>query len=174
MEMRKPSRTAVSAAIWRALHLLLDHEPKILVDPFARFFAGYPTDEELVQASATLPTADLPWIRTPFVVRSRYAEDELAQAIESGVKQYIILGAGLDSFPYRQPVLMQSLAVYEVDHPASQAWKRNKVKELGIEVPLGLHYAPIDFEMGTLTEGLIATRLFNATRLQVRTARRSL
>src|SRR5262245_28228362 len=89
-----------------------------------------------------------------FALRNRLAEDELAKAVRQGTTQYIILGAGLDSFAYRQPDLVRSLDVYEVDHPASQAWKRERVAALGITVPPTLHYAPIDFERDTLTEGL--------------------
>ncbi len=154
MQMRDPSRTAVNTAMWRAMHTLLDEEPKILTDPFARDFAGHASDEALMAAHDAHPLARLSWIRTLFALRNRYAEDELTQAIACGVEQYVILGAGLDSFAYRRPDLMRTLRVYEVDHPASQAWKRARVAELGLEVPAGLHYAPIDFERETLPEGL--------------------
>jgi methyltransferase (TIGR00027 family) len=156
MEMRKPSRTAVNTAVWRAVHLLRDGEPKILVDPLARHLAGHATDEALLAAHDAHPLAQVPGIRTPFVVRGRYAEDELAAAVGRGVRQYVILGAGLDSFAYRRPDLMRSLDVYEVDHPGSQAWKRARVAELGIEVPARLHYVPVDFERETLVQGLAA------------------
>ena len=95
-------------------------------------------------------------MRTLFALRNRYAEDELVRAIEDGTSQYIILGVGLDSFAYRRPDLLRTLDVYEVDHPASQAWKRERVEKLGIEVPARLRYVPIDFERETLNEGLAA------------------
>ena len=95
-------------------------------------------------------------MRTPYVVRNRYAEDELADAVDRGVAQYVILGAGLDSFAYRRPDSMRHVEVFEVDHPASQAWKRQRVAELGIPVPATLHYIPVDFEKQTLTDGLAA------------------
>jgi len=72
-------------------------------------------------------------MRTLFAVRNRYAEDELARTIGCGTTQYIILGAGLDSFAYRRPDLLQTLDVYEIDHPVSQAWKRARIEELGIK-----------------------------------------
>jgi methyltransferase (TIGR00027 family) len=135
----------------RAAHFLLDAGPKILADRFARALAGFSSDEEFLKALQALPN---PMLRTLFVLRHRLAEDELAKAVEHGTRQYVILGAGLDSFAYRQPDLVRLLEVYEVDHPASQAWKRERVAALGITVPSTLHYAPIDFERDTLTEGL--------------------
>jgi methyltransferase (TIGR00027 family) len=157
--MLGPSRTANNTAVWRAMHNILDDDPKILVDPFARAFAGYSSDEELLKSRDADPQADTPWIRTQFALRNRLAEDELAEAVSRGLKQYIILGAGLDSFAYRRPDLMRSLDVYEVDHPVSQTWKRQRVAELGLEVPGRLHYAPIDFERQSLTDGLVAAGL---------------
>jgi methyltransferase (TIGR00027 family) len=156
MEMRKPSRTAVNTAVWRAVHTLLDHEPKILADPFARGVAGFDTDEALLAAHDAHPASHVPGIRAPFAVRTRYAEDELAEAVGRGIGQYVILGAGLDSFAYRRPDLMRALDVYEVDHAATQAWKQARVAELGIATPPGLHHVPIDFERETLAQGLAA------------------
>jgi methyltransferase (TIGR00027 family) len=143
----------------RAAHYLLDAEHKILSDTFARAFAGFSSDHEFLAAFDALPSANLAWLSTSFALRNRLAEDELADAVKGGVAQYVILGAGLDSFAYRRPDLMQSLTVYEVDHPASQAWKRERVAALGIEVPSTLRYAPIDFEDTTLIEGLASAGL---------------
>jgi methyltransferase (TIGR00027 family) len=155
MEERGPSRTAIVTATMRAAHHLLDGEPKILDDPFARSFAGYSTDDDLVKALNASGYPDFLRMRTLFALRNRYAEDELVRVIDDGTSQYIILGAGLDSFAYRRPDLLRTLDVYEVDHPASQAWKRKRVEELGIKIPARLHYVPIDFERETLTEGLV-------------------
>ena len=91
-----------------------------------------------------------------FALRSRYAEDELAAAAQSGASQYIILGAGLDSYAYRRPDAMRSLRIYEVDHPASQTWKRARLAELEIDAPPTLRYVPVNFERETLTDGLAA------------------
>lgn len=151
MTERGPSQTAISSAMRRAAHYLLDAEPKILADRFARALAGFSSDEELLKAYQAIP---YPRWRVHIALRSRFAEDELAEAVAHGTGQYVILGAGLDSFVYRQPDLVRSLDVYEVDHPASQAWKRERVAALGMTAPPTLHYAPIDFERDTLTEGL--------------------
>lgn len=88
--------------------------------------------------------------------RSRFAEDELALSIRRGVRQYVILGAGLDTFAYRNPYPEGTLRVFEVDHPATQAWKRARLAEVGIALPPDLTFAPVDFETQTLAEGLHA------------------
>ena len=154
MEQNGPSRTAIGTAVHRAAHLLLDEDPKILVDPFARAFAGYASDAEMLQAIASVEMIEFPRMRAVFTLRSRYAEDELDCAITRGIGQYVILGAGLDSFAYRRPDLVASLNVFEVDHPASQAWKRARLAGLGIAAPAHLHHISIDFERQTLGEGL--------------------
>jgi methyltransferase (TIGR00027 family) len=154
MELRGPSRTAINTAMQRAAHLLLDDEPKILADTFARAFAGYASDADMLDAMDPSKWIAFPRMRVLFAMRNRYAEDELARAMTRGIEQYIILGAGLDSFAYRRPDLMASLDVFEVDHPASQAWKRARVEELGFAVPARLHHLAIDFERQTLGEGL--------------------
>jgi methyltransferase (TIGR00027 family) len=159
MTEKGPSQTAIRTAMRRAAHYLLDAEPKILADGFARALAGFSTDEEFLRAFQAVPNAHIPWLRMSFALRNRLAEDELAKAVKQGTTQYIILGAGLDSFAYRQPDLVRSLDVYEVDHPASQAWKRERVRALGIPVPPTLHYAPVDFERTSLTEGLTTAGL---------------
>lgn len=87
-------------------------------------------------------------------VRARLPEDVLEQAMAEGVRQYVILGAGLDSFAYRRTDIVPRLRVFEVDHPHTQVWKRARLAELGIAIPAELVYAPIDFERQTLGEGL--------------------
>jgi methyltransferase (TIGR00027 family) len=88
------------------------------------------------------------------VLRSRYTEDALRDAIRQGITQYVILGAGLDSFAYRQPPQAQGLNIFEVDHPATQAWKRSRMRELQIAIPSNLTFVPVDFERQTLAEEL--------------------
>jgi methyltransferase (TIGR00027 family) len=83
--------------------------------------------------------------------RSRYAEDELAQSVRGGVRQYVILGAGLDTFAYRNPY---SARVFEVDHPATQAWKRERLEDGGIALPDNLTFVALDFETRTIADGL--------------------
>jgi len=90
-------------------------------------------------------------------VRSRLPEDVVQNALESGVKQYVVLGAGVDTFAYRRTDLMRrGLRVFEVDHPATQEWKRERLRALGMETPPGLVFAPVDFEHQTLSSGLSA------------------
>jgi methyltransferase (TIGR00027 family) len=93
-------------------------------------------------------------MRAFLVMRSRYAEDELARAVARGVDQYVVLGAGLDTFACRNP--HRKLRVFEVDHPSTQAWKRSRLTEQSIEVPRSLTFAPVDFEKQTLADGLRA------------------
>jgi methyltransferase (TIGR00027 family) len=93
-------------------------------------------------------------LRASIAARSRFAEDSLEAAVARGVRQYVILGAGLDSFAYRNPFSAGGLRVFEVDHPATQAWKRDRLREAGVEVPGPLTFAPVDFEKETLADGL--------------------
>ena len=157
MEASRSSGTAEGIALMRAVHLSIDGDPKIFADPLAASFLG----PELATALKTTPqmfqTPALRSLRAVFVVRHRYAEDELAKALARGVSQYVILGAGLDSFAYRRPDLRQTLHVYEVDHPATQQWKRQRLTDLGIAIPDNLTFIPIDFEVQTLAEGLAAS-----------------
>jgi methyltransferase (TIGR00027 family) len=90
------------------------------------------------------------------VGRSRVAEDELAAAVTRGASQYVVLGAGLDTFAYRNPYSESQLRVFEVDHPATQAWKRKRLAEGGIAIPASLSFAPVDFEKEALADGVAA------------------
>jgi methyltransferase (TIGR00027 family) len=91
--------------------------------------------------------------RAFMAVRSRYVEDHLAKAVAEGVTQYVVLGAGLDTFAYRNP--FPALKVFEVDFPATQVWKKQMLAQAGIDVPVGLTFVPLDFEHHTLAEGLL-------------------
>jgi methyltransferase (TIGR00027 family) len=93
-------------------------------------------------------------LRTWVSMRSRFAEEELEMAVSSGVRQYVVLGAGLDTFAYRNPYPESALRVFEVDYPATQEWKRGNLAEARIAVPPSVTYAPVDFEHQTLAEGL--------------------
>src|SRR5262249_27651154 len=86
--------------------------------------------------------------------RQRYIEEALGQALERGVAQYVILGAGLDTFAYRRRDLVEVVRVFEVDHPATQQWKRGRLRALHIDLPSNLTLAPLDFERQTLADGL--------------------
>jgi methyltransferase (TIGR00027 family) len=96
--------------------------------------------------------------RAVFIMRSRYTEDCLAEALIRGVRQYVILGAGLDTFAYRQPSWAGSLRIYEIDHPASQEWKRERLEVAKVKIPENLTFAPIDFEITSLRGGVPAEK----------------
>lgn len=143
----------MSAAVARGAHRLWDQPPWIFDDPFALILVG-PGWEAI--AAASRAAAREPVVRqgqAGVLVRSRYAEDRLAHG---GHTQYVILGAGLDSFAWRHPHLRSSLTVFEVDHPATQAWKRERAASLGLPTTEGHIFAPIDFETQTLRDGLDA------------------
>jgi methyltransferase (TIGR00027 family) len=153
MDEGRPSVTAQFAAVLRAAHQLLD-DPKILDDPLALRIIGGQAEARVRSSLDKFQV--MPSLRALVVLRSRYAEDELARAVMRGVRQYVILGAGLDTFPYRNPHRVSNLRLFEVDHPATQRWKRSRLREAAIAIPDNLTFAPIDFERQTLLEGLRA------------------
>jgi methyltransferase (TIGR00027 family) len=147
MEQAIPSRTALRVALRRAAHQLHD-SPVVFHDPIAVAILGPAYAEELrrtpVRPDRPFSTA----LRAFLVARSRYAEDKLRIAVEGGVNQYVLLGAGLDTFAYRNPYA--NLRVFEVDHPATQQWKRELLAENGIDIPESVAFAPVDFESQSL------------------------
>jgi methyltransferase (TIGR00027 family) len=153
MEKAIASRTALSVALRRAAHQLYD-SPVVFHDPIAVAILGTTYAEEL-QRTPLRP--DRPFsvaLRAFLVARSRYAEDNLRRAVESGVRQYVLLGAGLDTFAYRNP--FAGLRVFEVDHPATQQWKRELLQRNNIAIPDSIGYTPVDFEHQSLPEQLRA------------------
>jgi methyltransferase (TIGR00027 family) len=140
-----PSRTALATAHARAYHQIADR-PRILTDPLAARLLGLTAGE-----LTGLDKPDRPR-RLFFAARARFAEDCVAAAVESGVSQVVILGAGLDTFAYRNPY--PYLRVYEVDHPATQRWKRERLAAAGIDRPEALTFVPVDFEASTLASAL--------------------
>ena len=140
-------------AMRRAAHQLFDH-PKVLVDPIALPIIG-PEAAAILEDNRNRHKSRVARnLRAFLVARSRFAEDELARAIGRGVTQYVVLGAGLDTFAYRNPHGEFLLRVFEVDYPATQEWKRTRLTETGIAIPPSVTYAPVDFERQTLAEGL--------------------
>jgi methyltransferase (TIGR00027 family) len=152
MEQHQPSRTAQGAAMHRAAHQLLDRPP-VFADPLALSIVGAEAEVEL-RAGRDWPGAGRPGLRAFLAVRSRFTEDSLAAAVGRGIGQYVLLGAGLDTFAYRAGQGFAGLSVFEIDHPSTQAWKRSRLAEAGIAVPASVVYAPVDFEAETLAEGL--------------------
>jgi methyltransferase (TIGR00027 family) len=154
MQPHEPSRTARGAAALRALHQTVD-QPRIFEDPLAvRILEGLPelTDPE---ARGQLEDATLKFLRAGIALRSRYAEDALGEAVGRGVRQYVVLGAGLDTFAYRNPYAVQGLRVFEVDHAATQQWKRDRLSAVGIALPDTLTFVAVDFEHDTLAAALV-------------------
>jgi methyltransferase (TIGR00027 family) len=138
----------------RAAHQLLDF-PKVFDDPVALRIIGKESALALRTDPRQSETSPLsPYLRAFAAARSRYAEDELALGVQRGVSQYVILGAGLDTFAYRNAYPEGVLHVFEIDHPTTQIWKRDRLREIGIALPRDLTFAPVDFETQTLAEGL--------------------
>ncbi|WP_321470494.1 class I SAM-dependent methyltransferase [uncultured Paludibaculum sp.] len=153
MDELKPSRTALRVAVRRAAHQLLER-PLVFADPLAIPILG-PQGKTWIEAE--MGRADHPASRTLrafLAARSRYAEDELAQAVLAGVRQYVILGAGLDTFCCRNPHATVGLRVFEVDHPSTQHWKRALLEEAHVAPADGVQFVSVDFERQTLPEQL--------------------
>jgi methyltransferase (TIGR00027 family) len=155
MDRGGPSRTALATAYGRAYHQIADH-PRILADPVVASLIGVTTEE---LANSAEPTEDRPGSgatykprRLFFAARARFAEDRIAAAVAKGVRQTVILGAGLDTFAYRNP--HPGLQVFEVDHPVTQTWKRDRLAEAGIDMPQSLTFVPVNFETDSLATGL--------------------
>jgi methyltransferase (TIGR00027 family) len=145
-ELSPVGRTAMGAALQRIAHLLLDGAPKIFVDSLAQRLLGL-SDDEVARAKAQFPVSPSLW-----VLRSRYTEDRLAEATARGVTQYVILGAGLDTFAYRASGAVGAVRVYEVDTPESQSWKRDRLNAAHIPVPPTCVFVPCNFEAQSLAE----------------------
>jgi methyltransferase (TIGR00027 family) len=144
MLAREPSRTALSAAAHRAAHQL--DGAGLFADPLAIQMVG---DSEARKSHAE---AD-PGMRMFIAARSRFAEDMLATSLSRGVAQLVVLGAGLDTYAYRGGE-RQKLSIFEVDHPATQMWKRERLAAVGISEPANLRFAPVDFENEAIAAGL--------------------
>jgi methyltransferase (TIGR00027 family) len=149
MKPNEPSRTALMIARQRAAHQLLDHG-SILNDPFAVKILRE-DEKDVLQFANAHPLASIGRLFT--AARSRIAEDALSTAVQRGVRQIVILGAGLDTFALRSPHGGR-IWIYEVDHPATQASKRERLAEAQLAIPPGLTFVPVDFEQDDLGETL--------------------
>jgi methyltransferase (TIGR00027 family) len=156
MQTGRASRTALRVAQRRAIHQVLD-QPCVLADPIAIPLLGPEFSYDHLREMHPFARA----FRAFMAVRSRYAEDRLTAAVASGVAQYVVLGAGLDTFAYRNP--FPQLRVFEVDFPATQEWKRSLLTAAAIAAPANLTFVPLDFEHMTLAAGLNAAG-FDATK----------
>ena len=154
MKQNNPSLTAYKVAMMRAAHQVLDN-PKVFKDPLALSIIGTQGASDIRSKSREFKTKLRTYLRAIVVARSRFVEDELAVAIKRGVRQYVILGAGLDTFAYRNPYSVRGLRVFEVDHPATQQWKRQQINTTEIRTPETLAFVPIDFESQSLLDELL-------------------
>lgn len=139
-----PDHTAVRVALWRALHLELDPPPHVFRDPIGALLVGEENWRERPDMNASFSRP----MRASIVGRARFVEDLLAEAVSLGTRQYVLLGAGLDTFAQREPGLAAHLQIFEVDQPATQAWKRQRLAALSLPLPAGLRFVPVDFEAG--------------------------
>jgi len=147
----EPSRTALMIARQRAAHQVLDRG-SILNDPLAMKILRE-DEKDVLQFANVHPLASIG--RLFAAARSRIAEDALSAAVEGGIRQFVILGAGLDTYALRSPHGARQIRIYEVDHPATQAWKRQRLAEGQLAVPPWLIFVPVDFEQDNLGETLV-------------------
>ncbi|KPU88854.1 methyltransferase [Variovorax paradoxus] len=156
-----PDSTAARVALWRALHVEADAPPHVLDDRIGLRLLDPPPDWR--ERGDMDPGFTRPF-RASIVARARFIEDLVAQQAALGTDQYVILGAGLDSFAQRRPELASRLRIYEIDRPGPQAWKRRRLQELGFGLPEGLRFVPVDFEAGASWRDELAAAGFDPKR----------
>jgi methyltransferase (TIGR00027 family) len=152
----RPDSTAVRVALWRALHLEVDAAPPVLEDRVGLAIAA---PEDGWRERPDMDPRRTAGFRASIVARARFIEDLVAEAASRGVTQYVILGAGLDTFAQRRPDLGGRVQVFEVDQPGPQEWKRQRLAQLGYQVPGWLHLVPFNFEDGDWHRQLAAAGL---------------
>lgn len=151
-----PDNTAVRTALWRALHVQADAKPHILEDEVGLQLIAPPNDWQ--QRPDMKFTKRL---RASIIARTRFIEDLVIEQSQKGIGQYVILGAGLDSFAQRKPAIASQLQIYEIDQPDTLAWKEQRLNELGFGIPQNLHFVPVNFETTSWWEELLKAG-FNA------------
>jgi methyltransferase (TIGR00027 family) len=156
-----PDSTAVRVALWRALHAQVDSAPHVLEDEIGLRLVA---PEESWRGRPDMDPHFTSLFRASIVARARFIEDLVVEQAGNGVKQYVILGAGLDTFAQRRPEVASGLRVFEVDPPGPQSWKRRRLIELGFGVPEWLRLVPVDFEAGDAWWQRLAIAGFDAGR----------
>ncbi|HEX3823341.1 MAG TPA: class I SAM-dependent methyltransferase [Mycobacteriales bacterium] len=159
-----PDPTAVRVALWRAMHVEVDPSPHVLEDEIGLALAA--PDDSWRDRPDMDPQTTRPF-RASIVGRARFVEDLVVEQAGRGVDQYVILGAGLDTFAQRRPEIASRLTVFEVDQSGHQAWKRQRLIELGFGVPEWLRLVPVDFELGESWREHLASAGFDADRRAV-------
>lgn len=147
-----PDNTAVRTALWRALHVQADAAPHIIEDEIGLQLAAPEADW---QQRPDMHPDFTKRLRASMVARARFIEDMVKEAYKLGTRQYVILGAGLDTFAQRQPEIASRMQVFEIDQPGTQAWKQQRLTELGFGLPDWLHFVSVDFEIASWWEQLI-------------------
>jgi methyltransferase (TIGR00027 family) len=155
-----PENTAARVALWRALHLEVDPPPHVFVDDIGLKLVA-PADDWRSRPDMSPFTRPF---RASILARARFIEDLVAEQAGRGVGQYVILGAGLDTFAQRQPELASRLLIFEIDQPGPQAWKRQRLVDLGYGIPSFLRLVPVDFEAGDAWWEQLAAAGFDSTR----------
>lgn len=140
-----PDSTAVRVALWRALHVQIDSPPHVLEDEIGLKLVA--PAEGWRSRGDMHPQGTAPF-RASIVARARFIEDFLGEEVNHGISQYVVLGAGLDTFAQRKPEIASRFQVFEIDKPATQEWKRQRLNEIGFQIPSWLHFVPVDFESG--------------------------
>ncbi|MFD8652629.1 class I SAM-dependent methyltransferase [Streptomyces mirabilis] len=140
-----PDSTAVRVALWRAMHVRVDSPPHVIEDEIGLRLAA---PDEGWQRRPDMDPRGTSGFRAAIVARARFIEDLVAEQAGHGVAQYVVLGAGLDTFAQRRPEIAARLRVFEIDQPGTQAWKRRRLIELGYGIPDWLRLVPVDFEAG--------------------------
>lgn len=140
-----PDHTAIRVALWRAMHVLVDSAPHVFEDLLGLKLADQ--DESWRERGDMHPLGTRGY-RASIVGRARFVEDLLQEKMAQGIAQYVILGAGLDTFAQRNPDIASKFSVYEIDEAATQDWKRGRLDDLGFGVPDYLKFVPVDFESG--------------------------
>jgi methyltransferase (TIGR00027 family) len=153
-----PDSTAARVALWRALHVQLDPPPHVLEDEIGLKLLA--PDPSWRQRGDMDPQFTRPF-RASIVARARYIEDLVVEQAARGLSQYVILGAGLDSFAQRRPQIASRLTIFEIDRPGPQRWKRQRLMELGLGIPDGLRFVPLDFEAGGFWRDALVTAGFD-------------
>jgi len=154
-----PDSTAVRVALWRAMHVQVDAPPHVLEDELGLRLAD---PDDGWRARGDMDPRGTSLFRAGVVARARFVEDLVAERADKGVGQYVILGAGLDTFAQRRTDMAARLRVFEVDRPGPQAWKRKRLIELGYGVPDWLRLVPVDFEAGEAWRDRLAAAGFDA------------
>src|SRR5437868_2442622 len=153
-----PDNTAMRVALWRAMHVEIDAPPHVLDDEIGLKLVA--PDQGWRRRPDMDPQFARPF-RAAIVARARFIEDLVVEQARHGIAQYVILGAGLDTFAQRRPEIASRLKIFEVDRPGSQAWKQQRLIELGFGVPSFLRFVPVDFEAGDAWWDGLAAAGFN-------------